>query len=316
MTHHSASHDSRAIVDRIADSDIVSLISESFSASLKSWVKIAATAILGLLFIFSFGIVLGATQIKAMEHLIELMRMTGENTGGLINAYNDTAVATNFFVLQKDSTYQYHLQSVFVYIGIIIVAGLLLWILFEGISWWLVYSSSKEKGAGLGFLRFIRNFSIVSAFFHILTVLLIIFSVKLMFNQLTSITPILGKKAMDILFFIGVCVIWYFGALAYAMDDKKTYKNIKDAFVFGTTKILKILPSVIVFFVLMLNVDFILRLLAFNVTVMVIGGIILFFPVYFFCRVLLFKTVEKHWYGTARSEHHVHSAHKRHRVWS
>ncbi|MBI5397994.1 hypothetical protein HZB03_00890 [Candidatus Woesearchaeota archaeon] len=283
------------ITKHIASLTIVRLIVDAFNATVRGTWKILACAGLDLAFVFVFGIVLGATQMKALEHLIALMKMTGEQTGGIIKIYNDTSVAAGLSILEKSSQFKFHLQSLFFFIGVIFLSAVVLWILFEGLSWWFVYKTSTKKEHQLGFWNYAKNFAIETIFFQAITIVLIISSVKLIYSQLTSIAPIMTRETINLLFIILMSITWYFGALCYGMNNKSAYRNIKDAFVFGTTKFFKILPSAVFFLILMLNVDFVLRLLAFNTWVLVITGTILFFPVFFYSRVLLYRTVQEHW---------------------
>lgn len=294
----------RSVIDSIASSTIARLIVDSFQTLIRNPGKASLSALLDLAFVFFFGIVLGATQMKALEHLIALMKMTGEQTGGLIKFYNDTSVAAGLSTLQRSGQFEFHLKSLFFYIGLIFVSALVLWILFEGVSWLLVYKASTKKENQVRFWNFFKNFAVQSAFFHVITILLIIASVRLLYSQLISIAPIMTRETINLLFMIAVVVTWYFGALCLGMNNKSAYKNIKEAFVFGTTKFTKILPSVVVVFVLMLNVDFVLRLLRFNTWVLVIAGTALFFPVFFYSRVLLYKTVQHYWHRAPAQKDH------------
>ncbi|MBI4739036.1 hypothetical protein HY772_05760 [Candidatus Woesearchaeota archaeon] len=292
----------KPISNRIASSTIARLIVDAFNATVRSTGKILACTGLDLTFVFVFGIVLGATQMKALEHLIALMKMTGEQTGGLIKIYNDTSVVAGLSVLEKSGEFKFHLQSLFFFIGVIFLSAAVLWILFEGLSWWFVYKASTKKEHQLSFWNYAKNFAIETTFFQAITIVLIISSVKLLYSQLTSITPIMTRETINLLFIILMSITWYFGALCYSMNNKSAYQNIKDAFVFGTTKFTKVLPSGLFFLVLMLNVDFVLRLLGFNTWVLVITGTILFFPVFFYSRVLAYKTVQLHWHRGAANK--------------
>jgi hypothetical protein len=101
--------------------------------------------LLDFLFIAAVSAVVSLVVFTLIEHLQAVMRIAGEATGGLINIYNQTAqVTTGLSGVAQSAEFQYHMGVIFKYLVILILAIYVLWVIFQGLSWYLVLCSQDE----------------------------------------------------------------------------------------------------------------------------------------------------------------------------
>jgi len=276
-------------------------ILELVKASLKSmtqWKTLLLIILIDFLFIMSLGASTSIIQLKLLDKLQVVMQMAGESTGGLLNVYNETAeVSTAMMGLTQSEAFQAEMNSILFWLLILILMSYVMWVIFQGISWYLAHKISTEKRQG--FWRFYRNFALQSIPFYILTVVWIFVSVKLLLSTKMSMVPFMSETTMNMIFAILVIITWYFGTLCYTITTKYAYRNFKQSFIFGVKRFLQVIQSVLVILVSFVIIDMILRagFLADHPFILILLGAILFLPAVIFARVLLFKTTQEYWIG-------------------
>lgn len=294
----------KAIRDGIAKSSLFRLSSSSFSSVLRSWPYLLLSVLFDFLFLVATGVVITLIQFTLFEHLEKIMEMTGEVTGGLVNIYNQTAeVSAGMMSIPNNPDFQYHVNIIFKYLGIMVLATLIIWIIFQGLSWFIAYRMSHEKKDRIPFLVFWRDFAIKTIPFYVLTVLWIFLSVRVLLSIKMSMTPWLGEDALNSIFIFLVLFTWYFGSVAYTIVSGKAWSEFKSSFRFGLKKFPKIIQSFLLIAVLFLIIDQVLRIpgIAEDPFLKIIIGMIIFMPAIVYARVFLFRTTQEYWHKAGRN---------------
>jgi hypothetical protein len=275
---------------------IFRLLSSSFRSWSRGWPFILLSVLVDFLFVVSASVVITLIQFTLFEHLEALMAMTGEATGGLMNIYNQTSeVSSGLMGLSNNPDFQYHISVIFKYVGVMILSVFVLWVIFQGISWYLAHRMSADKRQP--FLVFWKNFAITSVPFFFLTVIWIFVSVRILFAIKMSIAPVMGESMLNFLFAVAVIVTWYFGSLCYTLTSGYAYQNLKQCFVFGVRRFTKVIQSFAALAVIFFILDRVLRIgfIRNDPFVLMVIGTILFMPALVFARMLLFKTTQEYW---------------------
>jgi hypothetical protein len=286
---------------------LLTVVKDSATLWYKRWPSLLLSCLSDLAFLFILGIIMTFIQFTLFEHLEALMKLTGEATGGLMNIYNETLdVSVGLSGLSGNTEFQYHVSVIFKYLGIMVLATFVLWIIFQGLSWYIAYRATKDKDR-MKFLVFMKNFALQSVPFYLLSVLWIFLSVRILVWIKMSTVQVMSETTLNILFIIFVMITWYFGTLCYTITGKYAYKNFKEAFRYGIFKFSKVIQSFAVLVILFFIIDQILRLsfIRQDSFVLMVFGILLLIPAIFFARILLFKTSEMYVEEQVQHRHHV-----------
>jgi len=296
MRHGRVKKGTGSFFSRLRETGLVSLLASSFHSWHTNWPWILLSAFIDFIFVIAVSSIVTVIQFVVFDHLESLMTLTGQSTGGLLNLYNQTdQVSKGISSLSSSLEFQSHLSAIFNYLGIMILAVFICWIIFQGLAWFVAYRMSTEKPQR--FLIFAKNFILASIPFYLLTVVWIFLSVRLLLWVKMSITPAMSEPLLNILFAIVVMITWYFGTLCYTITGRYAYKNVKSCFIYGIKKFPKILPTILVIAVLFLIIDAFLRIniIRQDSLVLLLIGTVIFLPALNFVRILLFKTRQRYW---------------------
>ncbi len=287
-----------SIYSDICSSTLINIIISSFKCFTNSWPWIFLSVLVDFIFLIATASVITLIQFTLFEHLEKIMELTGEVTGGLVNIYNQTATTSaSMMSLPNNPDFQYHINIIVKYLGIMVLIAFVLWIIFQSISWYIAYRMATDKKSRLSFLRFWRDFAIKSLPFHFLTVLWIFLSIRILLSIKMSLTPWIGEDILNFLFVLFVIFTWYFGSLCYTVTTGNAWKDFKQSFVYGIKKFPKTIQTIIAVTVLFLIIDQILRIpfIAEDPFLKIILGTLTFMPMIVFARISLFKTTQTYW---------------------
>ncbi|MBW2963894.1 hypothetical protein KY363_00400 [Candidatus Woesearchaeota archaeon] len=300
----------KSVWSGIRSSRLLRLAGVSIRSVLRSWPFLLLSILFDFLFLIATGTVITLIQFSLFEHLEAIMEMTGEVTGGLMNIYNDTAgVSAGMMSIPNNPDFQFHVNVIFKYLGIMVLATLIIWMVFQGLSWFIAYRMSHEKKERIPFLAFWRDFAIKTIPFYALTVLLIFLSVRLLLTIKMSMTPWMGEDALNAVFILLVLITWYFGSVAYTLVSGNAWSEFKASFSFGFRKFPKVIQSFLLVAVLFLIIDQVLRIpfIAADPFLKIIFGVLIFMPAIVFTRVLLFNTTREY-LPEHKAKIHAHKA--------
>ncbi len=284
-----------SIITDIEKANVFNLVSKSFKSWYRNWPWIILNIFIDIIFLISVSAVITLIQFTLFEHLEALMSMTGEATGGLMGIYNQTAeVSSSLVGLGSNLDFQYHLNIIFKYLGFMILAVFVLWILLQGISWYIAYRMSTEKR--IPFFTFWKNFALQSIPFYLLTILWIFISIKMLFSTKMSIAPIFSEDFANFIFALLIILTWYFGSICYTITSRYAYKNVKHSFIFGIRGFTKTIQSFGFIIFLFLIIDLFLRIpfIREDPFVLAIIGTLIFMPALIFAKILLFNTTREY----------------------
>jgi hypothetical protein len=290
-----------SIITDIEQAAIFKLVFSSFRSWYKNWPWLLFSMLCDILFLVSASATVTLIQLNLLFHLEEMMRLTGEATGGLMNIYNETAkVSSGLLSISNNMTFQDHLSTIIKYIALMFLLVFIFWILFEGLSWYASYriSTSELKYENrVSFLIFMKNFILQSLPFYLFIIALILLSIRLLFAIRISIAPFMSVETLAFLFWLFVIMTVYFGSLCFTITTKSSYQNLRQCFLYGIRKFTKTIQSFAFILVLFFIINLILKIsfIRNDPFVLMIIGIIIFLPALVFSRVLLFGTAECYW---------------------
>ena len=283
-----------SILSDIKNANIFKIIISSFRAWYRNWPWMILSVLVDLIFIGVLSVASFLISLKLFEHIEAMLNITGEITGGIMNVFTQpTEVSTGIASLSQNTQLQSHTQSMLNYLGLLVLASFLCWIVFQGISWYIAYRMSTRKNRQ-SFIVYWKNFALESIPFHVLTSLWIFLTVWLMVKIRMSLVKVVGDQFSSILFMILILITWYFGTLCYSITTNYAYRNFKQAFIYGIKRFTKTIQSYIFIFILYIVLD-LLFLIGFMRENVLLAGIILIMPAIVFARILLFKTRQAYW---------------------
>ncbi|MFH1064274.1 MAG: hypothetical protein V1729_04295 [Candidatus Woesearchaeota archaeon] len=286
----------RSIIDDIYGSRLFKIVNESFSAWLNHWPLVLLCVFLEFIFLVGVSGFMTIIQILLFEHLEAVMRIAGELTGGLTNLYDETSqVTTGLSGLTNNTEFLYHLNIIFKYIAVMIAVTFVLWVIFQGIIWFISHKITAGKDHQHFFL-FWRNFALQSIPFYLLSITFIFLSVRMLFSVKTSMAPILNETFLNFIFLLFIGITWYFGALSYTITTRNPYLNVRTALVYGVRKFPQVIQTVLFLVAVFFVIDRFLRLpfIKGDSFLLVILGIIILMPAFVFARIMLFKTTHEY----------------------
>jgi hypothetical protein len=248
---------------------------------------------LDIIFMVALSFTVMFIQFGAIDHLTEVMRIGGEMTGGLANIYNQTdSVSSGMMAMQNNALLQYHLGQVVMYLALLVLAAFVLWIVIEGISWFVSYTIAVNKEKRLKFWIYLKNFAIQTIPFYLLYVLWLVLLIVFMMRMSTTMFPVLSLGTLNNIFGILAIITAYFAFFSYTLTRRKSLVNIRDAFKYGVLKFPALWAPVLFIVILIVVVDLILRIpfITQDPVYLLAFGAVLFLPAVTFSRILLFKT--------------------------
>ncbi|MBN1544089.1 hypothetical protein JW898_01350 [Candidatus Woesearchaeota archaeon] len=286
-----------SIITDIEESRLLRLVASSFRAWYTNWPWILLSVLVDFLFLISVGVIITLIQFTLLEHLEALMTMAGEATGGLMNIYNDSAAVASGMGIVQGMDFQYHLGIIFKYLAIMIISSFALWLVFQGISWYIAYRMSSGPKHRLSFLVFWKNFALESLPFYLLSIVWIFLSIRVLFAIKISMVPLMSEGTLNFLFVLMILITWYFGTLCYTLARRDAWQNFRQCFVYGIMRFPKVIQSFLFMAVLFIVIDLFLRIgfIRSDPFVLMVIGTILFMPAVVFARILLFRTAQEYW---------------------
>jgi len=286
-----------SIITDIENARLVKLVASSFKAWYTNWPWILLSVLVDFIFLISVGVVITLIQFTLLEHLDALMRLAGEATGGLMNIYNDTSAVASGLGIIQGTDFQYHLGIIFKYLAIMIISSFALWLVFQGISWYIAHRMASDPRHRLQFLVFWKNFALESLPFYFLSIVWIFLSIRVLFAIKISMVPFMSEGTLNFLFVLFVLVTWYFGTLCYTLPSRNAWQNFRQCFAYGILRFPKVIQSFLAMTVIFIIIDLFLRIsfIRDDPFVLMVIGTVLFMPAVVFARILLFRTTQEYW---------------------
>ena len=287
-----------SIGEDIKDSNIYKLVISSFRAWYRNWPLVLLSVLVDFLFLVALASVIWFVMPHILVSLEKVMTMAGEATGGLMNIYNQTAdVSSGLVTTYQSADFNYHLGLILKYIAFLLLIAIpLIWMFFQGISWYLAHMMATKKGKRQNFFRYWLNFIIESIPFYLFFVLMVLVTTRAIISIRMSLVPA-GESLVNFIFLILVIATFYFAFLSFSLTGRNGFSNLKQCFVYGATRFLKTIQSFAAIIVILWVINLILNIpfIANDAFLIMVFGTILVMPTIVYGRILLFKTTQAYW---------------------
>jgi hypothetical protein len=263
-------------------------IKESFRLFIKNPLYIVLPVLLDLIFLLSVGAsgsFILAKSIPLLEKFaslssqpisIETMASSSDMSSFLSESMEKTALSNQVLVI----FFQF------------IMAFVILWIIFQGLNWFL---ASKLVKGQVSLKTFFLNFSAVSLFWSIVSVLGSIFIFRILLNNILNPNNLLNNLTTNIISVIFIAVLLYFMLISYAISHKYSSKEFfKQIFKTGIKDFKSIITAYVFLIILFLTANFIMQLTAkISPLALFFYGLAIIMPLIAFSRLYLTKTIER-----------------------
>lgn len=174
--------------------------------------------------------------------------------------------------------------------AVLIGAGILLWIIFEGAAWKKSYTLTQKK---VSWPLFYGRFSLATLFWSVVFFATLIIAVKVSSFQLLNIFPVF-QTIIKAFFGAVFGVLTYFGFVSYCLLDAPLVKMVKKTFAVAYKKALRLLP---LFLIILLKIYAALWLVKNSLTVALwlplVLFLVLFLPIVAWSRIAFLEAVKK-----------------------
>jgi len=259
--------------------DVIVNLKETYGLLRSKPFYLVVPAFLDLLFLFLlgfFGSIIGARAVPYFQRIAEIQQGTFLRD---IAASDPTAFA------QTGTEIALYTASLLQLFSLIMIMTLVLWIIFQGINWYLA-SSVVSK---VSWKKYVLNFFLLSVVVSIILFILVILFFQAQFQQ-----ALVGGSNLKIPFVITLIVLSYFLFIGYALAGKYNFHILlKEIFVKGVKNFVPYVSMYVVAGVLMLIAHYIIKLLALSgiMAFMLVIGSVIVFPLLAFIRVYIIRSV-------------------------
>lgn len=240
-----------------------------------------------LLFFLSFTAVFYFLQERLSNLFLSvsgLLSMAGTPTG------SGEEAAQQFLSKFPLTAFVVQFAEIIELFAVLIGAGLVLWILFEGVAWKKSYALTGKK---VSWPLFYGRFSLATLFWSVVFFATLIIAVKVSSWQLLNIFPVF-QTIIKAFFGAVFGILTYFGFVSCCLLDAPLVKIAKNTFVVGYTKALRLSP---LFLIILLKIYAALWLVKNSLAVALWLPLVLFLvlllPIVAWSRIAFLETVKK-----------------------
>jgi hypothetical protein len=243
-----------------------------------------AQIVLDLLFLVLIG-VFGNMILSKSIPFLEKMAVLNQGTQTVTSLASDEASA---MIIQQTQMLSLLSKVLGVFIKFIAVV-FILWIILQGLNWFLAVRSDRK----ISLKKYLLKFSIISLISTILIVILTLLFVNFSIKNLLTLTPIISQSLINNLMIAITIIIVYFTINAYSILDKHNLRTtIKRSFKVGVKNFKEIIIAYLILVILFTIANYIVKLFALlGFTGLMISGIIVIMPLIAFSRIYLIKTI-------------------------
>jgi|GEM_PF-3870931 len=260
-------------------------LKESFDLGKKNLNYIVVPILIDIIFLLLVGAAGSFVLEKAIPYLEEFAEIN-------VNAPSLTSMTdAEFTTFLEQSAEKAYLSNqafnVFLqFIGIIFV----LWIVFQGLNWFL---ASKCVNGKTSYKRFILNFSIMSLMGLILSSLIALLLISMAVQNIMSQNYFANTFIVNVLTALFVAIILYFLFIGYSIAHKYKLKELlKNTFIVGFKDFKKIIIAYATLIILFLIINYLMQLVySLGSAVILLVGMLILMPLMALSRIYLIKTL-------------------------
>ena len=203
---------------KIKNLKIIKLLHNSLKTLYKNIPWVLLVILIDIVFLFVLSGVMTVIQLSALDHLTAVMELSGQATGGIANIYEQPDnVLRGLQGLTVDEQFNFHIGKLLWYMLLMVLFAYILWVIFQGLAWWLIQRMSEKKQ---GFLRYMKNFTLQSLLWYFLFVLLTVGWIKAFLWVKTAVVQVMSTTTLNYIFWTLNIIVWYFGMFSYTMTGE------------------------------------------------------------------------------------------------
>ncbi len=259
------------------------LLKQSFNLLKQSPLYIAVSALIDTVFLLVLGFVGSFLTSKAIPHLQQIA-VLNQGPSPITSIANSDPSA----VLSQQVQMMTLLSKVLSIFAVVILIFIILWIIFQGLNWFLANKCIKNK---VDFKKYFLNFSIVTIIGSLLTAIIGILFFNVKIRTLLSLNPLINQSLINTIAILLLIIVLYFLFTGYAISHKYNLKDlVKNMFVLGVKDFKKIILSYLMLAILFFMANHLIALFSqISFGAMIISGIIIILPLIALSRVYLIK---------------------------
>jgi len=263
----------------------IKTLKESFDLGKKNINYIVVPILIDIIFLLLVGAAGSFVLEKAIPYLEEFAEIN-------VNAPSLTSMTdaefTAFLEQSAEKTYLSNQAfNVFLkFIGIIF----LLWVIFQGLNWFLASKCVNNKTS---YKRFMLNFSIISLISLVLSSLIAFLLVSLAVQNIMSQNYFANTFIVNVLTVIFTTIILFFLFVSYSISHKYKLKELlKKTFAIGLKEFKKIIIAYTTLIILFFIVNYLMQLAYLGGAAALLSvGMLILMPIIALSRIYLIKTL-------------------------
>ncbi len=254
-------------------------LKQSFELLTKSPFYLAVPILIDIIFLFLVGFIGSIFTTKAIPYLQNLATIQ-----------STPATDTSAMIAQQTQLAS-TLTHIILILLQIILAVFALWIIFQGINWFLAIKCVKKK---VDIKKYSLNFITLNIIWVIIIAIIAKFFFEITLKNLLTTTQIVSQSLINIITIIISIILLYFLFIGYSTSYKYKLKEfLKNIFKTGIKDFKKITTTYLIIIILFWIAKYIVKLFSLSFTSMIIAGIIIIMPLITFSRIYLIKILEQ-----------------------
>ena len=226
----------------------------------------------------AFFICLGAAYTKvwekSMEHVNVVMEMMNINIAQLVEVQSEEHLA---MLASQYSDFMVHYQQIGYYVGMLLVAMLAFWCIFQGVNWFLTEGMAGKEQR---FWKYIGKFTLLTFIWWLVFLVIAGIGTKMSFYASMSTLSIVGKTGANFLMAILLFLLFSIAFTSYTFIPKYSLKKMfKEIFIAFKTNYKTIFPVFLfIAAVLVIEYFFFLRAFLFGGYAAGVFAVVVIFP--------------------------------------
>jgi hypothetical protein len=212
-------------------SDQLSTITKSWKAFVSNKKLILLAVLVDLVFVIALAQLHYEVFSKASEHAVKLTTMIGAQAQQIADTENITDMS---IISSQEFMAEYNL--LLKYIGWFLLGTLAAWLVCKGVLWFIAHIVAEKKPHS-GW--FVLNFAGITLIWLVGLIILTIFSLNLLDYATTTVFPLIGIKAANIIAMLLFWALLYFVYTSYALVPHKVFTQ---TFAIGLKQWKQLLP--------------------------------------------------------------------------
>jgi len=191
-------------------------------------------------------------------------------------------------VIQNEAKFLSIYHAILGYTVLLVVSIVIIYIIFQSISWFLSYDKKIK------YKKCLARFTLITLFWLIPSIIIFILYTRLSMSAFFSMYSIVTQDTINIIAYILLLIIAYFAIIAYSIIPYYNIKKIiKTQFKIGYKHFFKLIKSYIMVIFMFLIGFAITYGFRFNLIAMAVISIIIFLPLLHYARVFLNSSISQ-----------------------